>query len=159
MRRVLFRLVIPGKTWHNRDNDAERMSAMTKDYIKKYYLDEGRNCAESTLRAANEAYALGLEEKDFLLLRGFGGGMAVGGPCGALTGAVAALGRMFGDKLDKEGLHALVAGYIAAFEQRFGSVNCSELTPGWKKEDVRCYELVAAAAALLDETVKAAGEK
>lgn len=127
---------------------------MTKDRIREHYLANSRNCAESMLRAANEEYALGLEEKDFLLLRGFGGGMAVGGPCGALTGAVAALGRLYGDKLDKEGLHALVAGFIGAFEQRFGSVNCSELTPKWKKEDVRCYALVTAAAELLDETVK-----
>ena len=129
---------------------------MTEEYIRRFYLDEGRNCAESMLRAANDAYGLGLEERDFLLLRGFGGGMAVGGPCGALTGAVAALGRLFGEELDKLALHELIAGFIGEFEKRFGATDCEKLTPQYKKEDVRCFALVSAAAELLDETVKKA---
>ena len=133
---------------------SERKRTMTEELIKKYYLDEGMNCAESTLRAADEEYGFGLTEEDFLLLRGFGGGMAVGGPCGALCGGVAALGRLYGDKLDKMALHGLIAGFIGEFEKRFGARDCSVLTPQWKKEDLRCFELVRAAAALLDETVK-----
>ena len=132
------------------------MRDLTEEKIKKYYLDAGMNCSESMLRAADEAYGLGLREEDFLLLRSFGGGMAVGGPCGALTGAVAALGRLFGDKLDKMALHELVAGFIADFEQRFKARDCTLLTPELKKEDVRCFELVCGAAVLLDETVKKA---
>ena len=49
---------------------------MLRDYVKKYYLEQRRNCAESLLRAANEAYGLNLTEADFALLSGFGGGMA-----------------------------------------------------------------------------------
>lgn len=41
---------------------------MLRDYVKKYYLEQRRNCAESLLRAANEAYGLNLTEADFALL-------------------------------------------------------------------------------------------
>ena len=55
---------------------------MLRDYVKKYYLEQRRNCAESLLRAANEAYGLNLTEADFALLSGFGGGMGCGSVCG-----------------------------------------------------------------------------
>ena len=55
---------------------------MLRDYVKKYYLEQRRNCAESLLRAANEAYGLNLTEADFALLSGFGGGM--GGDCSCI---------------------------------------------------------------------------
>ena len=35
---------------------------MLRDYVKKYYLEQRRNCAESLLRAANEAYGLNLTD-------------------------------------------------------------------------------------------------
>ena len=59
---------------------------MLRDYVKKYYLEQRRNCAESLLRAANEAYGLNLTEADFALLSGFGGGMGGGRSGGSFGG-------------------------------------------------------------------------
>ena len=46
---------------------------MLRDKVKKYFLDEERNCAESMLMAANEEYNIGLSESEMELMRGFGG--------------------------------------------------------------------------------------
>ena len=94
---------------------------MLRDHVKKYYLEQRRNCAESVLRAANEAWDLGLTDKDFALFSGFGGGMGCGKTCGALSGSLAALGAVYpstklarpdGIKTDNA---ALVAEFAAAF--------------------------------------------
>ncbi len=53
------------------------------------------NCAEVLLRTANAEYRLGLDEKDFKLMAGFGGGFYSEKTCGAFTGALAALSAKY----------------------------------------------------------------
>ena len=53
------------------------------------------NCAETILYGANEAYNLGLERETMKLAAGFGGGMAIEDLCGALTGSIMVLGKLF----------------------------------------------------------------
>lgn len=135
---------------------------MLRDKIKKYFLDENKNCAESMLYAANEEYGLNMSESELALIKGFGGGMGCGNICGAASGSIAALSKMFCANMEKEAIHELIGGYLSAFESRFGSKLCSELTPKYKKEDVRCYELLMMNADLVDEIVlrqKGAEEK
>ena len=126
---------------------------MIRDKIKKYSLDEGHNCAESMLLAANEEYGLGLSESEIELMRGFGGGMGAGTTCSAISGSVAALSKLICTKVDKDTAHEVTGGFIAEFEKRFSHSRCDVLTPIYKKEDVRCYELLLAVADLLDETI------
>ena len=66
---------------------------MLRDNVKKYYLEQDYNCAETILRCIDEEYGIGLTEDDFKLVSAFGGGMGCGSSCGALCGAMAALGR------------------------------------------------------------------
>ena len=40
----------------------------------------------------NDVYQLGLSQEDTKLVAGFGGGMGVGGTCGALAGSLAVIG-------------------------------------------------------------------
>jgi len=127
---------------------------MLRDRVKKYYLDEGYNCAESMLLAANEEYAMGLGESELQLMKGFGGGMAVGHACGALTGSVAALGKLCCIDKDKDTSHEIIAEFVEAFEKVAGHTRCDVLTPMYKKEDVRCYELLLKAADALEESVR-----
>lgn len=126
---------------------------MLRDKVKKYFLDEERNCAESMLLAANEEYNLGLAEGEIELMRGFGGGMGAGITCGAISGCIAALSKLICIKVDKDTAHGITAGFIGEFEKRFDSTLCSALTPVYKKDDTRCYELLLATADLFDETV------
>ena len=126
---------------------------MLRDKVKKYFLDEGRNCAESMLMAASEEYGLGLGESEIELMRGFGGGMGAGITCGAISGSVAALSKLICVKVDKDTAHEVTGGFIGEFEKRFGSTLCDALVPTYKKEDTRCYELLLMVADLLDETL------
>ena len=45
------------------------------------------------LYAANEEYDLGLSKREFKIMAGFGGGMAIEGVCGVASGAVATIGE------------------------------------------------------------------
>ena len=126
---------------------------MLRDKVKKYFLDEGKNCAESMLLAANEEYSIGLTDSEIEIMRGFGGGMGYGLTCGAISGSVAALSKLICCKVDKETSHNVTAGFIGEVEKRFEGTNCSYLTPIHKKEDIRCYELLLQIADILEDTV------
>ena len=126
---------------------------MLRDRIKKYFLDEEKNCAEATLCAANDEYGLGLGAESMEIMRGFGGGMGCESVCGALSGSIAVLGRVCAE-LEKDELYDVCEAYVHEFEARLGCAMCAELKPRYKKEDVRCYELLLMNADLLDETVK-----
>ena len=46
---------------------------MLRDNVKKYYLEQDYNCAETILRCIDEEYGIGLTEDDFKLVSAFGG--------------------------------------------------------------------------------------
>ncbi len=64
---------------------------------------------------------------------GFGGGFAgLGGPCGAVTGAMMVIGLKYGttkpdDEAAKEKTYRMVREFIHRFEQRHGASLCREL--------------------------------
>lgn len=120
--------------------------------VKEYYLGKNFNCAESVLRAANDEYQLGLDEKALVTAGGFGGGMGAGSSCGALCGAIQALGAKMlaeGRAADCPGLRAKCAGYYKAFEEALGSSECRNLGPKYKNGEIRCYAVVEKAYELL----------
>lgn len=57
---------------------------MLRDNVKKYYLEQDYNCAETILRCIDEEYGIGLTEDDFKLVSAFGGGMGCGSSCGRI---------------------------------------------------------------------------
>lgn len=65
---------------------------MLREYVRTYYLQHNRNCAETILCAANDYWALGLDPQVFHALGSFGGGLGCGSLCGALAGSAAVLG-------------------------------------------------------------------
>jgi C_GCAxxG_C_C family probable redox protein len=94
---------------------------------------EGFSCSQSVLMAF--APGLGMEERQAALVASaFGGGMARHGwTCGALTGALMALGLHGGhtsaqDNATKDALYARVQAMVARFEERHGSTACRQLT-------------------------------
>lgn len=88
-------------------------------------------CSESVLLAIAEHQGI-----DSALVprmaTGFCGGMAsLGGPCGALTGAIMGLGLINGRDTGEEPRGAFddaVRALIADFEQTFGTTSCRSLT-------------------------------
>ena len=105
--------------------DAERNS--------REYLASGYNCAQSVLKAV-------LEEKDIFfeeamsLSSGFGGGIAgEGRTCGAVTGAIMAIGAM-------NGLHSEDVVQAKKRTYEISSILIERLKE--KFETTQCYELI-----------------
>ncbi|MDP6343768.1 MAG: C-GCAxxG-C-C family protein [Alphaproteobacteria bacterium] len=135
-------------------------------------FDGGFYCAEAVLKTIAERQGI-----DSALIpgiaTGFCGGMArSGGPCGAVTGAVMALGVAYGR--DDPGrpvkqTYDAVRAMMAEFEARFGSSNCTDLlgvdlnTPEGRQAfdeqnlDRKCTDFTGAAAALVAAALEEPG--
>jgi C_GCAxxG_C_C family probable redox protein len=96
------------------------------------YFKQGFSCSQAVLAAVSEP--LGLErEKALKIAQAFGGGMArMGLTCGAVTGAMLAIGLKHGrtrpeDEEARERTYRLVHDLLRQFQARHGSIVCREL--------------------------------
>jgi C_GCAxxG_C_C family probable redox protein len=119
------------------------------DYMKK----RGLNCAETMLSVANEELKLGLDKNAILLAAGFGGGMGVGNVCGALTGSIMALGKLYVKERAHEStrIRDVEAKLIGAFEKEFGTLLCTPIKDKYFHPEDRCKAVVVKAAQLFEE--------
>ncbi len=133
---------------------------MNKTDTIKALRAESLNCAQCVLLLHHDA--LGISEEDAIKMAGcFGGGMAVKGTCGALTGALMALGfrcgAFRGDPAKKNACHQITEEFVRAFEREYGSTQCSYFT-GERTADAKsgcaprhtCNELIEGASDMLD---------
>ncbi len=95
-------------------------------------FEQGFSCSQAVFSAYAEE--LGLDRDTALKIAGtFGGGMGrMGQTCGAITGALMALGLKFGatdaaDKKAKEQTYGRVRAFAQQFETRNGSLTCQDL--------------------------------
>ena len=133
-------------------------------------FQEGCNCAQSVLYPF--CAELGLDPGTALkVASGFGGGMGrTGEVCGAVTGAILAIGLRYGgrekgDRAALETVYAKTRELILQFKRKHGTALCRELLGGcdlsteeghraFKERDLRnktCRPCVETAAALLEE--------
>ena len=106
----------------------------------------GFNCAQSVLAACGKY--TGLEQDTALrVAAGFGGGVLSGEICGAISGAVMAIGLT---ERDKRQVAALSRDCVESFRRRFGCVRCVEL----KQNRVSCDELIAFGAEYIEKLMK-----
>jgi C_GCAxxG_C_C family probable redox protein len=113
----------------------------------KHNFKSGLNCAESVLEAVLSHIDTGLPHAAMCVMSGFGGGGGLfGDTCGALAGALAALGAVYGRReipvghqegreqmYGQPGLYRLFNRLPNEFKQRFGSTQCRALTSQWSK--------------------------
>jgi C_GCAxxG_C_C family probable redox protein len=131
---------------------------LLKETAKKYWTKEyDLNCAECIMYAANEEYNLNLSHETFKTMAGFGGGMASGSVCGAISGAVAVLGIMFteerGHKSPK--LRAMTQEFIKRFKEEMGYIDCRDLkTKIVNPEDKSCSRMIEVSAEILESIIK-----
>jgi len=111
-------------------------------------FERGFSCAPAVLSAYCEQ--LGLQEALALKIAcGFGGGIGrTGRTCGAVTGAIMAIGLKYGqaDLADEEArqkTHELAAEFIKRFTALHGSIECRELI-GYDLSDPEQLELARA---------------
>ena len=130
---------------------------MLKGLIEQGFgIDQDFNCAEKILYGANEAYGLGLDKKALKMAAGFGGGMAVGSVCGALTGSIMVLGNLFVVDKAHESTRSkdLVKELLANYEKEMGSINCEPLKEKYRTEKEKCFYVILKAAETLDAIVE-----
>ncbi len=113
---------------------------LLKERLIEYYIDKDYNCAESTLRAMNDHYNLGIEEEDFKLASGFGKGMGCESTCGSLAAGIGAAGKL----LVQQRAHATpgfgdaCAAFVQCFRKRLGTENCHDLREKFFNPEQRC---------------------
>jgi C_GCAxxG_C_C family probable redox protein len=95
-------------------------------------FNQGFNCAQSVFSVFADDF--GLDEKDALRIAStFGGGInGMGKTCGAVTGALMAMGLKYGrttpdDHVASDKTKAMAAGFLDKFRERHGSVDCDFL--------------------------------
>ncbi|HXL02859.1 MAG TPA: C-GCAxxG-C-C family protein [Candidatus Atribacteria bacterium] len=96
------------------------------------YHDQGFNCCESILQGLGDYLGV---KSDLIpsIATGFGGGIGhTGGICGAITGAVMALGIKYGrkdprDKEKRDWFYKMVENFLQDAEKELGSLSCRDL--------------------------------
>ncbi len=96
-------------------------------------FSSGFHCSEAVLIAGAGALGRNVAEIIPSVATAFGGGMRLGGPCGALTGALMTIGLAVGrrdpeDKGKKDLAARLGPEFGAIFLKEFGHLTCHELT-------------------------------
>jgi len=106
---------------------------MNSSHVAEGKFLAGYNCAQAVLFAHCDN--LGIDKDLALRLAcGLGAGVAREGEiCGAVSGAIVAIGIKYGrgegeDKAKAEETYARAAEFMAKFKERHGSVSCRELT-------------------------------
>lgn len=113
--------------------------------------ENGFNCAQAVLVSSREY--TGLDDITGLAVAaGFGGGLRSGEVCGAISGAVMAIGMKFPftDSTDAEAkakIAELAKLCVAKAQEKFGNVLCREL----KGKEHSCSEIIAYMADVAEE--------
>ena len=122
---------------------------------REYFLRPNTNCAQATLCAFLDETGLS-EETAMKLATGFGGGVRDKEVCGAVTGAVMALGLIMGqtsdDDLDaKKKASDITVEFNKRFKEKHSSIVCRDLKD---KYPDYCAQLVQDGAEIMEELLK-----
>ena len=114
--------------------------------------ESGENCCQSVLGCCCEHFQMDAETA-YRLGAFFGGGMRCGEVCGAVTGALMALGIAYGDQENRKCQKS--HEFLKAFEAAYGHLACKELLapPGMKKKEM-CPKYINFAAKYLEDEFK-----
>lgn len=110
------------------------------------FHQQGCNCAQSVLAACGKYTGLD-PETALSVAAGFGGGVRSGEICGAISGAVMAIGMA---EPDKRRVATLTRQCVESFRQEFGCVRCLEL----KQNRVNCDKLIEFGAQFVEDLMK-----
>ncbi|HEX3032333.1 MAG TPA: C-GCAxxG-C-C family protein [Bacillota bacterium] len=138
--------------------DDQELIGLAKQKAGGYFKD-GYNCAEATLKTANELLNLGLAPEMEKMATTFGGGMGQAGCiCGALVGGNMALGLIKGrtsTAQDRMPAYEAARELHNRFKEKFGSTCCRVLNPGGDYDSIehkkRCLKYTGNTAGLVLE--------
>lgn len=158
-----------------KDKSLEELMALA-DEISRGYFRQGLNCAECVLRTFMDIYEVDMPDAAICMATGFGGGMGhTKNTCGAITGAVLALGLLkgrrdpFGPKEEMGArikhlqgeIYPVFGEMIEEIEGHYGTLICKEMSAPFGDFETKprlknCMEIIAYCAQL---TVKYAETK
>ncbi len=113
-------------------SDQRQAAAQQAGALAIEHFNKGYNCAESTLYGMAKALQLPLPDAVMQAATAFGGGMGrAGGTCGALSGAVMALGLIYGRTLPNAEKKTIAYTHAERVYRRFveraGAQDCRNL--------------------------------
>lgn len=128
---------------------------MLKDCMYKFYLEQNYNCAESVIRAANEYYGLGLDEKAMIMTGVYGAGIQTGNTCGAILSGAAVLSLKYvpAKAHESEDIKPVTTKFIREFNQIYGGIRCTEIKPKSFKTEYRCLKTVECVCDTLEKVI------
>ncbi len=128
---------------------------MLKEIALTYY-NQGYNCAETIVLAANDAYHLNLDAASIRLFAAFGGGLQCGDLCGCLTAAAGVLSALYVPTKahDVKELRSYTQLLVREFERQMGARKCSDIKPKLYKNEIRCKDTVLYGAQALENTIQ-----
>ena len=106
------------------------MPSNPADTANKIFQDRKASCSQAIFAAYGEQLSLGKVDFDTGMKIGsaFSGGIArTGNVCGALTGALMALGLKYGDAEDENKVNEVAVELLNEFESLNGSTICRDL--------------------------------
>ncbi len=124
------------------------------DYMEKatWLHAHGHNCCQSVVCCCCERFGLDADTA-YRLGAFFGAGMRAGETCGAVTGALMALGLRYGDENNRQ--CGKSAQFLKAFKEQYGSIVCKELiAPEGMKKKQMCPAYINFAAKYLEDEFK-----
>ncbi|MBO4636197.1 MAG: C-GCAxxG-C-C family protein [Clostridiales bacterium] len=128
---------------------------MLKDVLPKYYYDKNYNCAETLIRAGNEYYDLGLNDRDMIMLGGFGAGIQCGNTCGAILAAVSLLSMRYIEAKAHESadIKPVTQAFMREINKAYGSTLCKDIKPQSFKPEYRCKMTIETVSDILEEVI------
>ena len=106
----------------------------------------GCNCCQAVIMSCCEKYGL-TKDQAYHLGAFFGGGMRCGEVCGAVSGALMALGLKYGDENNRRCDKS--KAFLNAFKAEFGSILCRDILALHEKK--LCPTLIHYAAKYLED--------
>lgn len=110
---------------------------------------EGCNCCQAVVMCAAGRFGL-TEAQAYHLGAFFGAGMRRGEVCGAVSGALMALGLQYGDENNRQ--CGCSKAFLDAFQKEFGSILCRDILRANEKKI--CPTLIQFAANYLEDELK-----
>lgn len=114
-----------------------------------------KNCAEILLMAANEQYNLGLDDRFYKAVCPLGGGIQSEKTCGALLGALSAIGIMYTEDrpTTNDKMKEKTKQFLAEFEKEFGSLDCVTIKVHHRSETEGCSQVKIRTAEVFERVV------
>ena len=115
-----------------------------------------KNCAEILLLSANEKYELGLDDRFIKAVCPFGGGLQSEKTCGALLGALSAIGIMYAEDrpCTNDKMKDLTKNLVEEFEKEFGAIDCKYIKEHHRSETEGCSLVKIRAAEVFERVIK-----